>query len=103
MSDLFDYRPPAPPSVRPNYDRQTSAPAFRDAKATTNETERRCMAALRQLGGGTTDEVAERTGIDPLTVRPAFTKLKDKGEIYKTSDKRANASGKLARVWKVTA
>ncbi len=101
MADLFDYVQPAPPSVRPNYDQQTSAAAFSDAKSLTNETERRCLAALRQLGGATTDEVAERTGIDRLTVRPAFTKLKDKGQILKTSDKRENTSGKKARVWKV--
>jgi predicted ArsR family transcriptional regulator len=50
--------------------------------------------------GLTADEVAARLGESVLAVRPRVSELFHAGLIEKTGDRRANASGLAAHVWK---
>lgn len=58
------------------------------------------MAVLRELqqGAGTADEIAERMGLSPFSVRPRCTELKALGKIKPTGERRRNRSGMTAHV-----
>jgi predicted ArsR family transcriptional regulator len=62
----------------------------------------RCLEILKheQL---TADEVAEKIGESVLAVRPSICILYKEGYVIKTGDKKANASGKPANIWAVSA
>jgi len=48
----------------------------------------------------TADEIAAYLSIDRLAIRPRLTELAHLGLIIDTGDRRPNASGKLAAVWR---
>lgn len=58
---------------------------------------------LAQLAFGpqTADEIAAAMGESPLAIRPRVSELKTDGKIEPTTDRRENASGMSARVWKL--
>lgn len=60
----------------------------------------RCLAALRNSDGLTADEVAGDLRESVLAVRPRFSELSQLGQIEDTGERRPNASGKLAIVWR---
>ena len=53
--------------------------------------------------GLTADEIAMRLGESVLAVRPRVSELFHGGQIEKTGDRRLNASGLRAHVWKKAA
>ena len=60
------------------------------------------VESLTWVGEQTADEVAERLGLSVLSVRPRFSELLARGSIADTGMRRANISGKSAKVWRVT-
>lgn len=50
---------------------------------------------------GTADEIAERLGIDRLAIRPRLSELVANNTAFKSSERRRNASGKWASVYKL--
>lgn len=57
---------------------------------------------LKSSGPLTTDEAAERLGESVLAVRPRFSELRVAGVIVPTGERRRNASGMSANVWRVS-
>lgn len=57
---------------------------------------------LRELSRAalTADEVAERLSESVLSVRPRLSELSARGLIEETGQRRRNASGKMAAVWR---
>jgi hypothetical protein len=51
--------------------------------------------------GATADEIAARLNLSVLQVRPRVSELGRLGLIIQTADRRENASGMSARVWKL--
>lgn len=62
------------------------------------------LAAIQAAspGGLTADEVAAQLHRSVLTIRPRVAELVKLGRIEDTGTRRRNASGKSARVWRVT-
>lgn len=58
------------------------------------------LAVLRQRNA-TADEVAAAIGKTGLATRPRLSELSAAGLIVETSDRRPNASGKSAAVWRI--
>lgn len=56
------------------------------------------MIALRDRPM-TADEIAERLGRSPLSIRPRVSELRALGRIVATGERRRNASGMSAAVW----
>lgn len=52
-------------------------------------------------GGITTDEAADRLNVSVLAVRPRFSELRTMGKIEQTGERRTNASGMTANVWRI--
>ena len=50
----------------------------------------------------TADEVAEQLGEDILAIRPRVTELHKQGWLEHTGQRRKNASGASAHVWRIT-
>lgn len=80
----------------------TSADAA-DAVAPCASTIRaRALAAFRQTSAGmTADEVAERIGLEFVSVRPRVTELHTAGWIKKTDERRIGRFGKTQAVWRL--
>lgn len=97
--DLFS-RYASYPSVAGFKATETSAEAARTIDASTCRA--LVLAALRKFGAMTADECALRyLGYSILTVRPRFSELKALGQIEDSGQRRKNASGHKAIVWKV--
>ena len=62
----------------------------------------RALTALRNVGerGLSSDEIASRIGEHINSVRPRITELQYANKIEKTGERRANASGAKAAVWR---
>ena len=60
-----------------------------------------CLRALVVHGPMTADEVAERTGLDRLYVRPRMSELTKLGSIRANGQRRRNQSGRWAAVMEV--
>ena len=58
--------------------------------------------ALRVFGPMTADGVADNLALSCLSIRPRLSELRRLGRIVPTGERRANASGKLATVWRLT-
>ena len=70
-------------------------------KTRANELSESVYAAIRREPTGmTADEAATALGLSILTVRPRVTELGAEGRIFKTRQRRQNASGASATVWK---
>ena len=76
----------------------------KDAAATTDAPRLRGMVerALRVFGPMTADGVADNLALSCLSIRPRLSELRRLGKIAPTGERRANASGKLATVWRLT-
>jgi sugar/nucleoside kinase (ribokinase family) len=107
---LFDFldRCEDAPAIYPN------APGFKGPRGgTSHEAAETIMPALgyfRKLvldeyeaiapWGATSDEIAQRLNLSVLQVRPRVSELGRLGLIIQTAERRENASGMSARVWK---
>lgn len=61
----------------------------------------RCLEALRERPL-TADEVADAIGESPLSIRPRITELRGLGRVVDTGERRRNASGRSAAIWRLT-
>ena len=80
----------------------TSEDAARAMRGHSVELRRRTLDAIRGSGmfGLTADQVAFELGANILAIRPRVSELAADGEIIKTEERRANASGLKASVWR---
>jgi hypothetical protein len=108
---LFDFlhRCEDAPSIYPD------APGFKGPRNGTSadaaETIKPALGYFRKLvldeyeaiapWGATADEIAARLKVSILTVRPRVSELGRLGLIIKTAERRENASGMSAQVWKL--
>jgi predicted transcriptional regulator len=99
MTDLFDYRDryPHAPGFKRDGTSKDAAGAVKDAAPTLRGL---CLEAIKNRPR-TADEVARRLNRSVLSVRPRVSELHELGLIEETGERRANASGHKAAVWRV--
>src|SRR4051812_42095146 len=99
---LFDWRPPARYPDRAGFKERTTS---KDAAESMEPARAKLHAdVLTELARGpaTADEVALALGdLSVLAVRPRLSELRKLGKIAPTKDRRANVSGRMARVWRL--
>jgi hypothetical protein len=95
MTDLFSY-PHAPGFKERN---GTSEEAARVMRGSAEILRVRVFAAV-QRADGTADEIADRLGESVLSVRPRISELARMNLIERTGERRHNASGMSAHVWR---
>lgn len=61
----------------------------------------RVLEAIRRQGGLTDEEIADRLGMNPSSVRPRRQELQKAGWVEDSGDRRPTASGAQAIVWTV--
>lgn len=98
--DLFNWTPPPSyPDVPGRRRVDTSIEAADDIASKAHTLRESCMAILRDVPGGlTADQIAERLGESPLSIRPRISELKKTARIVDTGIRRLNRSGKRAAV-----
>jgi predicted ArsR family transcriptional regulator len=89
--------PPAFTSAQPHAEKPRTSVRWERLRARVLE----LLAATP--AGFTADEIAAKLGESVLAVRPRVSELFHAGLIEKTGERRANASGLQAHVWKKTA
>jgi predicted ArsR family transcriptional regulator len=94
--DLFTY--PTLPGFKA---RETSRSAAADMAPRGPRLRQLCLDALRLYGPLTADECADHLHIDKLSIRPRFSELAACNRIVETDQRRQNASGKSAVVWRL--
>lgn len=99
-ADLFEAadRYPRAPGFKA---RDTSAEAAAEVKPKAPLLRNLCLDLLIASTGLTADEVAGRAGFSVLSIRPRLTELSALGLIIDSGERRRNASGKRAIVWKI--
>lgn len=99
-ADLFAYaeRYPSAPGYK---DRDTSRLAAESMAKGAPLLREQCRRALRD-GPATADEIAGRLGQSILSIRPRLSELKQSGEVVDTGERRPNASGRPAKVLRLT-
>ena len=85
-----------PPHTVP---RDTRAAAHDESKQTAVTLRVLCMQSLI-VRPGTADDVATRLGETVLAIRPRITELAKNGLIEDSGQRRPNASGRAAKVWR---
>lgn len=103
MGDLFDYQPPARYPDAPGFkEGDTSRKAAESVAPTAPHIRAGVLASLRAAGRGglTPDECAADLGLSVLSVRPRFTELSKSNKIHDGGERRKNASGRAAKVWR---
>lgn len=96
MSELLPQDYPKQPGFRES---TTSRDAAKAVRPRVSALARRIIDLLH-YSPMTPDEVAAAMDISLLTIRPRFSELSNLGLIEKTGDRRANASGLKAYVWR---
>ena len=101
MSDLFSYRPPRYPTGA-SY--KAEGPSKHAATAVTGSASRLRAQVLLLIeqhpGGMSADEIAATLNRSVLSVRPRVSELHLRGAIEQTGERRRNASGMTATVWR---
>lgn len=92
LPDLFSY--PASPG---HYGSDTSRAAAEHIAPDAARLRGMVLAEIRRAPG-TADEIAGRLALSILSVRPRVTELAKTGAIEDTGERRANASGRSAKV-----
>ena len=85
---------------KPGWKSGETSKAAAEAMAQIAGTLRERVLAEFKLRPSTADEVAARLGITPLAARPRVTELSQLNLIEKTGERRRNASGQTAFVWR---
>lgn len=80
----------------------TSSAAARDLKGKVVGLRRLVMWALKDRGPMTPDQIAVAVSKSILSIRPRVTELASFGLVEDTGERRENASGKKAVVWRLT-
>jgi hypothetical protein len=91
--DLFTY-----PQAAGHKGRDTGRAAAEGMSARAPRLRKMCLDELSEPL--TADQCAVRLGIDKLSIRPRFSELAATGAIIDTGERRQNASGKSAIVWR---
>lgn len=87
--------------LTPGYKREgTSKEAALSVKDYAETLTPRCLEVLR-IAPATTDEIAAALGESVLSIRPRISELVSQGKVIRTDNRRKNASGKSANVWKI--
>ncbi len=101
LAAYFEHDYPDVPGAK---DRSEGSPSVEAAATVAPRAAHLRTLVLSQLnrhpGGLTTDECAEKMGEGVLSVRPRFSELHRDGAIEKTTERRRNASGMSAAVWR---
>lgn len=92
--DLFAY--PRAPGFKAPGPSQEAAEAIKPTAATL----RAHALAVIERGPATADEVAAAMRASILSIRPRLSELRATGAIVDTGERRENASGKRATVWR---
>lgn len=102
MSDLFSYAEAHPryPQAPGHRGGDTSAAAAESMERAAPVLRQRCLDRL-QLGPATADEIAAWLDQSVLSIRPRITELFQMGEIADTGERRPNASGRMAKAWRL--
>lgn len=99
--DLLDYitRYPSKPGYKAAGTSQEAAERVESKAATLRM---KCLRLLEDIApyGLTADELAERLGETVLSVRPRVSELLGLGLVMHTGERRKNASGMSASVWR---
>lgn len=100
--DLFNYIPPEGYPVSPGHKGvETSAQAAESMRGKAPRLRAACLHVCGQYSDGVTaDECAAILDLSILSIRPRFSELNLAGKIYDTKERRPNASGRSAAVWK---
>ena len=79
----------------------TSVSAADAIANSSSRLQRTALFAIREVGprGLTTQELADRTGIEFSSIQPRTTELRRKGLIQDSRQRRPNRNGKRAIVW----
>lgn len=93
--DLFTY--PLVPGAKAG---GTSAEAAEAMKPSAGTLRAFCLSLLDAVGSLTADEAAAGLKESPLSIRPRFSELHALGQIIDTGERRLNASGRRAIVWR---
>lgn len=100
--DLLEYTSPAHAAAR-HTDPATSHEAAQSLTTQyVTEREWAVLDALKLFGPCTIEEVTQHTGLSLVTVSPRFRPLVRKGMIADSGERRLNASGRKAIVWRLT-
>lgn len=100
MSRILDALGPNYPAA-PGFKEPTTSKEAASAIAGRAEHLRdRCLTYLANRPS-TADEIAEALGETVLAIRPRITELKQTGRIERTGERRKNASGAKAHVYRV--
>ena len=91
-----------PYPTRPGYKEPTTSKAAAEAISGRAATLRDRVFAVICASPVTADEVAERLGETVLAIRPRLSELRKDGRIEPSGERRKNASGISAHVWKPT-
>lgn len=85
-------------------ERGTSRDAAMAARPAAADLRSRCLGAIARAGdaGMTADQVAAALAASVLGVRPRISELASLREIERTGERRPNASGIMAAVWRRT-
>lgn len=96
MGDLFDIYPSAPGFKTPGTSQQAAMAITPHATALRDRVESLFLTGATL----TADECAETLGVTVLAARPRLSELAKMGLIVKTPERRKNASGMSAQVWR---
>lgn len=97
QGDLFKY-----PHVPGHRDTDTSREAAEAVQPRSATLRGECLALFRRCNNWTADEMAYWLDESILAIRPRITELNKMGLIKDTGERRPNASGRRAIVWKAT-
>ena len=89
------------PDAPGHRDVDTSIDAARIMANSASRLQRTALFALQEVGsrGLTSQELADRTGIDFASIQPRTSELRRKGLIRDSGQRRRNRNGKRAIVW----
>lgn len=89
------------PDAPGHRDIDTSIEAARSIATSAGRLQRTALFALQEVGlrGLTSQELADRTGIDFASIQPRTSELRRKGLIEDSGQRRHNRNGKRAIVW----
>jgi predicted HTH transcriptional regulator len=91
--DLFDGMPPHQRHSK------TSRAAAEDIEQSVGRLQALVLHELKTNGRGTDEELMERTGLAPNTLRPRRRELQLKGLVRKSGEERLTKAGKWAVAW----
>lgn len=98
--DLFDWTPPQGYPHRAGFKERTTSKAAAESMEPARAQMHTDILAELMKAPATADEVATALGdLSVLAVRPRLSELRKLGKIVPTKDRRANVSGRMARVW----